>query len=64
VTIKEAKAIARALNCSLHSCDGEFRVNFFGADEASAYYTIDLDDAIDTAKAMFDWRELNRAGAK
>ena len=30
----------------------EYRVNFIGGREATAYYTTDLDDAIATGKAM------------
>lgn len=30
----------------------EYRVNFQGGQEATAYYTPDLDDAIGTGKAM------------
>lgn len=32
--------------------DGEIRVNYSGGDEATAYYTSDPQDAIDTAQAM------------
>lgn len=36
---------------------GEFRVNFVGGREATAYYGSDLQDAIDTAQAMAKQRE-------
>ena len=34
------------------TAEGEFRVNFKGGSESTAYYTSDSDDAIATAKAM------------
>ena len=33
---------------------GEYRVSFASNDEASAYYTLDLEDALLTARAMRD----------
>ena len=35
---------------------GEYRVNFKGGREATAYYTTDIDDAKDTAVAMMGAR--------
>lgn len=48
----EARAEARTLGCSLRRKDGEYRVNFLHGDEATAYYTDDLQDALGTARLM------------
>ena len=45
------KAI-RDLGMTVHCCDGEWRVNFPNGKEATAYYTDDAQDAVDTARAM------------
>ena len=52
MTIKQAKAAARELGCSLRCIDGEFRVNYRFGSEATAYYTADLEDALDMARAI------------
>lgn len=52
MTIKQAKATARALGFKLTHEDGEFRVCPIGGHEGQAYYTDDLDDAIGTARWM------------
>ena len=63
MTIKQAKVMCRELyGISLQHKDGEFRVAYYGPNfttEASAYYTSDLQDAIETAAAMAI--ERNRA---
>lgn len=45
-------AILSSLNITLRKINGEFRVNYKGGRESSAYYTDDLQDAFDTGKAM------------
>lgn len=54
MTIREAQAIARSLGVTISrtSTPGEFRVNVRGGSEATAYYTDDIQDALDTARAM------------
>lgn len=53
LTIAQAQAEARALGMTLRRTEaGDFRVNFKGAEEAGAYYTDDLADAVATAQAM------------
>lgn len=52
LTLREAQTIARMLRMSIRKRDGEYRVNFTGASAATAYYTDDLRDALDTARAM------------
>jgi hypothetical protein len=32
--------------------DGQYRVNFLGGRESTAFYTLDLDDALETGLAM------------
>ena len=50
MTIREAQAIARENGYTLRKRDGEYRVNKTGGEEATAYYTDDLDDAIATVR--------------
>jgi hypothetical protein len=53
MTVKEAMAEVRKLGMVLSKTEyGEFRVNFKGGSEESAYYTDDLSDAVGTARAM------------
>lgn len=53
MTIKEAKQSLRADHgMELTERDGEFRVNFIGGEEETAYYTEDMADAINTAVDM------------
>lgn len=52
LTIKQARIELSAVNMSLRGKDGEFRVNYAGGIEASAYYTNDLWDAVKTGLAM------------
>lgn len=56
-TIKEAKRELASIAITLTKDDeGEFRVNFRGGKEATAYYTNDLDDAIGTGKELAKWK--------
>lgn len=51
-TIASAKAAVKALGMIFSkTSDGEFRVGFYH-NEASAYYTDDIDDAVSTARHM------------
>ncbi len=53
LTLKDAKATLKALGMSINKNQwGEYRVNFLGGDEATAYYTDDLEDAVNTGKHM------------
>jgi hypothetical protein len=53
LSFKEVKAqIAAIGGLSVSKREGEFRVNFKGGSEATAYYTNDPQDAIGTAKAI------------
>lgn len=54
MTFEAARDAIRTIGCSLRLKGGEYRVNFFGGKEETAYYTNDLSDAIETAKAMID----------
>lgn len=59
LTLKEAKAILRQLGMSINKNQyGEYRVNFLGGDEAGAYYTNDLEDAVNTGKSMAGMRPV------
>jgi hypothetical protein len=53
LTIKAAKLalLAKGITLSKNSC-GEFRVNFAGGSEPTAYYTDDLADALNTGFEM------------
>ena len=53
MTIAEAKKLVSALGMTFKKTEcGEFRVNYKGGRESTAYYAADIQDAIDTAKAM------------
>ena len=56
MTVKQTISAVRALGCScIRTWHNEFRVNLpeaRGGSEATAYYTEDAEDAIDTARAM------------
>lgn len=50
---QQARSIIRSLGMTLTTTpDREYRVNYLYADERTAYYTNDLTDAVDTARAM------------
>ena len=57
-TLKLTMATARALlsprGITLRHRDGEYTVNYVGSGSSSAYYTNDLQDAVDTGMAMAD----------
>lgn len=52
LTIRNAKKVMAEINVVLIHNDGEYRVNFKGGKEATAYYTNDLSDAVGTGFAM------------
>ena len=54
LSIGRAQAEARKHGCVIRQKDeyGEYRVNFSGGREATAYYTDDLGDAVGTMLAM------------
>jgi hypothetical protein len=59
MTLQEAKSIARHLGLTLrHVRSGQYRVNFRDGNER-AYYTNDLEDAVNTAVEMARKRELS-----
>jgi hypothetical protein len=64
MTLQEAKSIARHLGLTLRQVrSGDYRVNFRDGNETTAYYTNDLEDAVNTAVEMVRLREreLHRA---
>jgi len=62
MTLQEAKSIARHLGLTLRKVrSGEYRVNFRDGNEATAYYTDNLEDPVKTAVEMARKRAL-RAG--
>lgn len=53
MTLSNATTICRDLGITLRKTDGEYRINYRGSsDEATAYYTDDIMDAVETAAAM------------
>ena len=52
MTLAQLKAQLAAINCTMRHVDGEIRVNMRVADEATAYYTNDREDALATATEM------------
>jgi hypothetical protein len=59
MTLQEAKSIARHLGLTLRLLrSGKYRVNLRDGDETTAYYTDDLEDAVNTAVEMARKRAL------
>jgi hypothetical protein len=59
MTLQKAKSIARDLGLTLREvCSGDYRVNFRDGDETTAYYTGNLEDALNTAVEMAHKRAL------
>ena len=53
ITLQEAKSIARHLGLTLRQLrSGNYRVNFRDGNETTAYYTDNLEDAVNAAVAM------------
>jgi hypothetical protein len=52
ITIKQVQKILQPYNIVMTVRDGEYRVNFKGGKEATAYFTNDLKDALNTGIAM------------
>jgi hypothetical protein len=62
MTLQEAKSIARHIRLTLRSVrSGNYRVNFRDGNEATAYYTNNVEDAVKAAVEMARRRAL-RAG--
>jgi len=59
MTLQQGKSIARHLGLTLRLLrSGKYRVNFRDGNETTAYYTDDLEDAVNTAVEMARKREL------
>ena len=59
ITLQEGKSIARHLGLTLRLLrSGKYRVNFRDGNETTAYYTDDLEDAVNTAVEMAHKRAL------
>jgi hypothetical protein len=53
MTLQKAKSIARHLGLTVREvCSGNYRVNFRDGDETTAYYTDNLEDAVNAVVAM------------
>jgi hypothetical protein len=53
MTLQEAKSIARHLGLTLRKVrSGDYRVNFRDGNETTAYYTDNLEDAVNAAVEM------------
>ena len=53
MTLQQAKSIARHLRLTLRMVrSGDYRVNFRDGNEATAYYTDNLEDAVNSAVEM------------
>jgi hypothetical protein len=62
MTLQEAKAIARHLGLTLRKVrSGDYRVNFRDGNETTAYYTDNLEDAVNTAVEMARTRNVLKA---
>jgi len=59
MTLQKAKSIARHLGLTLRLLrSGKYRVNFRDGNETTAYYTDDLEDAVNAAVEMARKRAL------
>jgi hypothetical protein len=62
MTLQEAKSIARHLGLTLREpLSGDFRVNFRDGNETTAYYTDNLEDAVNTVVEMARTRNVMKA---
>ena len=62
MTVGKAKSIARHLGLTLRElCSGDYRVNFRDGNESTAYYTDNLEDAVNTAVEMARKRAFSAA---
>ena len=62
MTLQKAKSIARHLGLTLREvCSGDYRVNFRDGTEVTAYYTDNLEDAVNTAVEMARRRAFSAA---
>lgn len=57
MTLTQARATLRLRGMTIRKRDDEYRVNFYRGEETTAYYTNDLDDAVDTGVAMRDHQQ-------
>ena len=65
MTLQEAKSIARHVGLTLRKVrSGDYRVNFPDADDSTAYYTDNLEDAINAAVEMARKRALSADAAR
>jgi hypothetical protein len=63
MTLQEAKSIARHLGLTLRKVrSGNYRVNFRDGNETTAYYTDNLEDAVNTAVEMARKRSICETG--
>ena len=63
MTLQKAKSIARHLGLTLRQLrSGNYRVNFRDGNETTAYYTDDLEDALNNAVEMACNRQSCRTG--
>lgn len=54
MTLKEAKGLLRIIDITINRTKyAEYRINFIDGSEETAYYTENIQDAIDTAWTMF-----------
>ena len=52
LTVADVRVALARLGLSVRHVDGEYRVNYRGGDEGTAYYTTDAGDAMATGRAM------------
>jgi hypothetical protein len=59
MTLRKAKSIARHLRLTLRQlCSGDYRVNLRDGSETTAYYTDNLEDAVNAAVEMARTRDV------
>ena len=65
MTLQEAKSIARHLGCTLRKVrSGDYCVKFPAGNNSMAYYTDNLEDAVNVAVAVVRKRERRNASIR
>lgn len=62
MTLKNLTEKCRAMGLTCRKRDGEYRINYKGGSEETAYYTDDMGDALDTAVCMHRAQQERIAG--
>lgn len=64
MTQKDVISKIRAMGLSVRCIDGEYRVNYPGGAESTAYYTDDASDAVATARVMAKSKSMRKKNGR